>query len=80
MASNLNPPQQAVAKSGETRRGFLIKLGIGAAAMALAAGALSSLRGNRPSGTAAAKNQEFPGEDSIFHPAVDPREDPRRTV
>ena len=78
MASDLNPAEQTVQKSGESRRSFLLKLGIGAAAMALAAGALSSLRGNGSGSQAAAKTQEFPDEDSIFHPAVDPRQDPRR--
>ena len=79
MVSELNPAEQTIEKSGETRRSFLFKLGIGAAAMALAAGALSSVRGNRSGSPAAARKQEFPGEDSIFHPAVDPRQDPRRS-
>ena len=79
MASDLNPAEQTASNSGETRRSFLFKIGIGAAAMALAAGALSSLRGNGSGNSGpAARNQEFPGEDSIFHPAVDPRQDPRR--
>ena len=77
MASELNPAEQNSPKSGESRRSFLAKLGIGAAALALVAGPLSALRGNSGNG-AAAMNQEFPGEDSIFHPAVDPRRDPRR--
>ena len=76
MASELNPAEQNNPKSGESRRSFLAKLGIGAAALALVAGPLSSLRGN--SNGNAAMNQEFPGEDSIFHPASDPRQDPRR--
>ncbi len=77
MASELNPAEETVTKPGESRRSFLAKLGIGAAALALVAGPLSTLRGNSNSNSAAA-NQEFPGEDSIFHPAVDPRKDPRR--
>ena len=77
MASELNPSEQNSPKSGESRRSFLAKLGIGAAALALVAGPLSALRGNSGNSTAA-MNQEFPGEDSIFHPAVDPRNDPRR--
>ena len=77
MASKLNPAEQNNPKTGESRRSFLAKLGIGAAALALVAGPLSALRGNSNS-SAAAMNQEFPGEDSIFHPAVDPRNDPRR--
>ena len=77
VASELNPAEQNNPKPGESRRSFLAKLGIGAAALALVGGSLSALRGNSGNG-AAAMNQEFPGEDSIFHPAVDPRQDPRR--
>ena len=76
MASELNPAEQNNPRSGESRRSFLAKLGIGAAALALVAGPLSALRGN--SNGNAAMNQEFPDEDSIFHPASDPRQDPRR--
>ena len=77
VASELNPAEESVSKPGESRRSFLAKLGIGAAALALVAGPLSALRGNSNSASAA-RNTEFPGEDSIFHPAVDPRQDPRR--
>ena len=45
MASEPNPVEHEIQKSGETRRGFLVKLGIGAAALGLVAGSLSSLRG-----------------------------------
>ena len=79
MASELNNTDQDIAKPGESRRSFLAKLGLGAAAFALVAGSLSSLRGSGSSGGASAKNVEFPDEDSIFHPATDPRQDPRRT-
>jgi hypothetical protein len=79
VASELNPAEQKNQKSGESRRSFLAKLGIGAAALALVAGSLSSIRGLGSSNSQAAKNMEFPDEDSIFHPAVDPRQDPRRT-
>ncbi len=79
MASELNPAENGNLKAGETRRSFLVKLGIGAAALGLVAGSLSSLRGRGNNSGATAKNTEFPGEDSIFHPAVDPRQDPRRT-
>ena len=58
-------------KPGESRRSFLTKLGLGAAALALAAG---PLRGMTSRNGAAARQQEFPGEDSIFHPAADPRQ------
>ena len=54
----------------ESRRSFLAKLGIGAAA--LAAMALPLIKpGQSNSGQASA--DQFPGEDSIFHPAQDPR-------
>ena len=62
-------------KAGESRRSFLAKLGIGAAALALAAGPWRGLAGRRG---AMARSQEFPDADSIFHPAADPRQDPRR--
>ena len=62
----------------QTRRGFLAKLGLGVAAAA--AVSLSFALGRRNSdSTATASAQEFPGENSIFHPAQDPRTDPRRT-
>ena len=79
MASELNPVKHEIRNPGETRRSFLVKLGIGAAALGLVAGALSSMRGIGGSGNATSMNAEFPGEDSIFHPASDPRQDPRRT-
>ena len=79
MASKLNPPGQNSTNRGETRRSFLGKLGIGAAALALVAGSLAALRGPGSNNGTQAQDMEFPGEDSIFHPAVDPRQDPRRT-
>ena len=79
MASELNPPEPNITKSGQSRRSFLAKLGIGAAALALVSAPLSTLRGRGANGNATSMNQEFPGEDSIFHPAADPRRDPRRT-
>ena len=80
MASELSPVEHEIRNGGETRRSFLVKLGIGAAALGLVAGALSSMRGiGGRSGGATSMNTEFPGEDSIFHPAVDPRKDPRRS-
>ena len=61
----------------ESRRSFLAKLGIGVAALAAVALPVSRLsRGNGRQAPGAA--QAFPGEDSIFHPASDPRLDPRR--
>ncbi len=62
--------------SGETRRSFLAKLGLGAAAIA-AASAVPFLRlGKGARGLESSDG--FPNEDSIFHPAQDPRQDPRR--
>ena len=78
MASHLDSLEENSKKPTESRRSFLSKLGIGAAALALVVGPLSAVRGIGSNSNAAAKNMEFPGEDSIFHPAVDPREDPRR--
>ena len=65
-------------KSGShTRRGVLAKLGLGVAAAAAASLPLGLGRRNSDA-TATASSQEFPGKDSIFHPAQDPRLDPRR--
>lgn len=64
-------------KTGSSRRSFLAKMGLGAAVMALVGGPLGMLgrfRGSQETPV----SQEFPGEDSIFHPASDPRQDPRR--
>ncbi len=60
---------------GESRRSFLAKLGLGAAALAVVS-SVPFLRGgsNKSKGASAG----FPGEESIFHPAQDPRLDPRR--
>ena len=63
---------------GQSRRGFLAKLGLGVAAVAAVSLPLGLGRGN-PKSTATAAAQEFPDEDSIFHPAQDPRQDPRRS-
>ena len=78
MSSNSNPGGQNNIKGGESRRSFLTKLGIGAAALALVASSLSTMRGLGSNNDNQAKDMEFPGEDSIFHPVVDPRQDPRR--
>lgn len=61
----------------ESRRSFLAKLGIGVAALAAVALPFSRLARGRgePREVGA---QAFPGEDSIYHPASDPRLDPRR--
>jgi hypothetical protein len=63
-----------------SRRNFLAKLTLGTLGVAAAAGAFAPLLGllqGDKSKTSDA-SQEFPGPDSIFHPASDPRLDPRR--
>ena len=51
-----------------------MKLGLGTAALAgVTTGLIKFSRKPTPKLT-----QEFPGPDSIFHPATDPRQDPRR--
>ena len=60
-------------EGGESRRNFLAKMGIGVAALAGVSAGLV-----RFGGEPASKTDEFPGPDSIFHPAQDPRLDPRR--
>ena len=61
----------------ESRRSFLAMLGLGAAALALLSTPFNRL-GKGDSGPSTAMSDAFPGEDSIFHPAQDPRLDPRR--
>ncbi|MCH7622250.1 MAG: twin-arginine translocation signal domain-containing protein [Chloroflexi bacterium] len=72
------PKDQSEPKSArQSRRSFLGKLGLALAGMAGASFLLSSL-GRRANKDASSLTQEFPDEDSIFHPARDPRLDPRR--
>ncbi|MCY4416568.1 MAG: twin-arginine translocation signal domain-containing protein [Chloroflexi bacterium] len=59
---------------GTSRRRFLGVLGIGVAGAAVLAALTPFGRRNQ----AAEAANEFPGPDSIFHPAQDPRTDPRR--
>lgn len=61
----------------QTRRSFLGKLGFTLAGMAGASFLLSGL-GRGANKEIESLTQEFPDEDSIFHPAKDPRVDPRR--
>ena len=64
---------------GQTRRSFLAKMGLGIAALAIVGGPLgmiSRIRGDQK----VTAFQEFPDETSIFHPASDPRQDPRRNT
>ena len=73
MANEMEPKQ----KSGQSRRSFLAKLGLGVAALAVVGGPLGML-GRFRSKQERAASQGFPSEESIFHPASDPRRDPRR--
>ena len=64
-------------KFSQTRRSFLAKMGLGLGALAMVGGPLGMLgrfRGDQNQTT----SQDFPDETSIFHPASDPRQDPRR--
>ena len=61
----------------QSRRSFLAKLGLGVAVLAAVSLPFSRMvRGGK--GRSSKLTDEFPGEDSIFHPASDPRQDPRR--
>jgi len=73
LANEIEPEE----KSGQSRRSFLAKMGLGAAALAIIGGPLGML-GRFRSNQEKAASLDFPGEDSIFHPASDPRQDPRR--
>ena len=69
------PKDQADANSSlQSRRGFLARMGIGAAAIAAAA----SLPINPFRKGGSSSDNPFPGKGSAFHPAQDPRLDPRR--
>lgn len=65
--------EKGTTKKGDSRRNFLVKLGIGVAALAGVSAGLVRFGGKSSTTTG-----EFPGPDSIFHPARDPRLDPRR--
>lgn len=60
--------------SRHSRRGFLARMGIGVAAAAAASLPFGLFRKD----PAKTSGDGFPGSDSIFHPASDPRLDPRR--
>ena len=60
--------------SRHSRRGFLARVGIGVVAAAAASLPFGLFR----SDPAKASGEGFPGKGSIFHPASDPRLDPRR--
>jgi hypothetical protein len=66
---------QGCATSGQSRRSFLVKLGLGVVGLAgMSSGMVRFGKKESSSST-----EEFPGPDSIFHPAQDPRTDPRRS-
>ena len=72
------PKDQSEPKSApQSRRSFLGKLGLALAGIAGASFLLSTL-GRGANKEASGLTQEFPDGDSIFHPASDPRLDPRR--
>ena len=60
--------------NGTSRRRFLGVLGLGIAGAAVVASMLPFSRRNQK----AEAMSEFPGPGSMFHPAQDPRTDPRR--
>lgn len=68
------PKQIENAQNGTSRRRFLGVLGIGIAGAAVVAGLMPFGRRSPPAEAAS----EFPGPGSMFHPAQDPRTDPRR--
>jgi hypothetical protein len=77
MPRNSDQESEKPESGRQSRRNFLAKFGLGA--VALAAVAVPVLRqGNDAATESTASADEFPGEDSIFHPAIDPRLDPRR--
>ena len=73
MVNEIEPLQN----SGETRRSFLAKMGLRAAAMGIVGGPMGMIGRFRGSSHMAA-SQDFPSADSIFRPASDPRRDSRR--
>ena len=68
------PSRNDNTQSGPTRRRFLGVLGLGVAGAAVVTSMLPFGRRNN----AAEAANEFPGPGSMFHPAQDPRNDPRR--
>ena len=59
----------------QTRRSFLGQLGIGVVGIeTLSSGLLGFAKHKQEM-----PSNEFPGPDSMFHPASDPRQDPRRS-
>ena len=68
------PEQIENNRTGTSRRRFLGVLGIGIAGAAVVGGMLPFLRRNDTAEAAS----EFPPPGSMFHPAQDPRADPRR--
>ena len=66
--------ENRLSAAGATRRRFLAVAGWGIAGAAVVAGMLPFGRRSVP----VEGSSEFPGPGSIFHPARDPRSDPRR--
>ena len=56
----------------QSRRNFLAKLGLGVAVAAIASLPFGN-RVRKAAEPASGAYPDFPGEDSIFHPAQDPR-------
>ena len=77
LANPIEETSGSLQPARNSRRSFLAKLTLGAAAVAALSIPLSGLFRRGGSKTPGA-DQEFPGPDSIFHPASDPRQDPRR--
>ena len=76
MSSDGNPSRPA----GHSRRGFMAKLTFGFLALAGAGLLFKDLFPPSGAGARSSSDNEFPGPDSIFHPAQDPRQDPRRKI
>ncbi|MSQ06131.1 MAG: hypothetical protein EXR54_04895 [Dehalococcoidia bacterium] len=74
LSNSTNPNSSNNEAAGQSRRGFLLKLGLGAGVLGALALPLAGRGRHKP----AEASPEFPGPDSIFHPAQDPRQDPRR--
>lgn len=78
MPRKSRPESQEPPAQRQSRRNFLARFGLGAAALAATTVPLLGRGSGGGDAAGAGVEDEFPGEDSIFHPAVDPRLDPRR--
>ena len=59
----------------QSRRSFLGQLGVGVVGIATLSSGLLGFAKHKSE----MPSNEFPGPDSMFHPAVDTRQDPRRS-